>query len=110
MNLRMTCALAISLLSSVWLGYNDAAAATLLSAGQICDQSRCRPEPRARAIRITGSQGHRRDIDARFWVRISAYLNCCQPPAQRFYGYAYGPEMSLVPFPRHFHLIQLGKG
>jgi hypothetical protein len=94
MVLRMSCFMVISFLSTAGLWYNDAAAATSRSSSRVCDQSRC-PHPRDHAIRIVASQSHRWGNDASFWARISADLNCCQAPPRRFYGYAYGAEISI---------------
>jgi hypothetical protein len=91
MTIRAYCVLA--LLTSVWLGDDDAAAATFRPVGWVCDQSRCRAQPRSRFIRIVGGHGYRWDDDARFWARISADLNCCHAPTPRFFGYSYGPEI-----------------
>ena len=97
MIIRIPCIVAIGILSSAWLGYNDANAAALRA--RVCDQSQCRAEPGSRPIRIKAWHGRRRDNEATFWARISADLNCCEPPTWRFYGYTYGPDMSVSFYP-----------
>jgi hypothetical protein len=99
MMIRPSCVFAIGLLTSVWLGDDCAAAGIFRPVGWVCDQNRCRPQPRSRSIRIAGSHGYRWDHGARFWAVISADLNCCRAPTPRFFGYSYGPEIYFAAAP-----------
>jgi hypothetical protein len=55
-----------------------------------CYRYRCRSRPQQSVVRIM-SRPSARD----FLSRVTADLNCCHAWSVPYYGYAYGPELSL---------------
>jgi hypothetical protein len=58
--------------------------------GWDCDRYRCRSRPKQSVIRLMG-----RPSANDFLARLTPYLNCCNAWSVPYYGYAYGPELSL---------------